>query len=212
MVESINRIFEYFPDLSAKQKSQFEQLGPIYRDLNKKINVISRKDIDSLYVRHVLHSMAIAKFIQFKPDTEVVDLGTGGGFPGVPWAILFPEVRFLMIDGTAKKIRVVNEVVEHLGLDNGVGYHKRSEELRKKFDFVLARAVTRLDKLIPLARPLISSQNKNAIPNGLITLKGGDLSAEIQEVAKQNYIEHLPLTKYFSEEFFETKSIVYVQG
>ena len=156
--------------------------------------------------------MAIAKYTDFKPGTEIVDLGTGGGFPGVPLSILFPEVRFLMIDGTAKKIRVVNEVTQHLGLDNGMGYHKRSEELRKQFDFVLARAVTRLDKLIPLARPLISPQNKNAIPNGLITLKGGDLEEEINEVSQQNYIEHLPISKYFDEDFFETKSIVYVQG
>jgi len=211
LVKDLERIFNYFPDLSAGQKEQLTQLGPLYLDLNQKINVISRKDIEQLYVKHVLHSLAIARFISFTPGTEVVDIGTGGGFPGIPLAILFPESKFLLIDGTAKKISVVNAVIQAIGLDNAVGYHKRSEELKKTFDFALARAVTRMDKLFPLCRHLISPDHRNGLPNGLIMLKGGDLKEEIKEVSSSAHIEQTPISNYFEEPFFETKSIVYAQ-
>lgn len=211
MVNTIDVILKYFPDLTEQQKERFAYLGTLYSTLNQQINVISRKDIESLYTKHVLHSLAVAKFISFKAGSEVVDLGTGGGFPGVPLAILFPDVRFLMIDGTAKKIKVVNEVISELELDNAAGFHKRSEELDMTFDFVLARAVTRLYKLLPMSQHLISKSHKNAIPNGLITLKGGDLTEELSEIPKHLYKEEIPISKYFVEEFFETKALVYVQ-
>ena len=186
-------------------------MGPIYQELNKKVNVISRKDIDELYIKHILHSLSIAKFSSFADGTELVDVGTGGGFPGIPLAILFPECRFLLIDGTAKKIRVVNEVIQELGLDNAVGYQQRSEELKKTFDYVLARAVTRMNKLIPQCRHLISKTQLNPLPNGLITLKGGDLTEELKEVKKQGYFEQVTLSIFFEEDFFETKSLIYAQ-
>lgn len=211
MVTDLHKIFQYFPNLTDNQKEQFTQMGPLYLDLNQKVNVISRKDIQELYIKHVVHSLAIAKFTSFVENTELVDLGTGGGFPGIPLAILFPECRFLLIDGTAKKIGVVNEVIKELGLTNAVGYQKRSEELKQTFDFVLARAVTRMNKLIPQSRHLISKDHRNALPNGLITLKGGDLEEEMQEVNKQGYFEKVELSDYFSEPFFETKSLVYGQ-
>ncbi len=211
MVKDLERIFHYFPQLTELQKDQFTQMGPLYLELNQQVNVISRKDIQELYIKHILHSLAIAKFTSFVEDTELVDLGTGGGFPGLPLAILFPQCRFLLIDGTAKKIGVVNEVIQALGLQNAVGYQKRSEELKQTFDYVLARAVTRMNKLIPQCRHLISKNHRNALPNGLITLKGGDLTEELQEVNKQGYFEQVALIDYYEEEFFETKSLVYAQ-
>jgi len=211
MKSDLDKILEYFPELSQEQTKQLHLLGPCYIDLNAKINVISRKDIESLYLKHVLHSLSIARFLQFKPGSKVLDLGTGGGFPGIPLSILFPETNFLLIDGTAKKIKVVNEVKESLGLENVAGLHKRAEELKMQFDFVLARAVTRLDKLLLWTNKLIDPTNKHARPNGLITLKGGDLKEEIKEVSKSNYVEQKNISDYFSEEFFETKSIIYVQ-
>ena len=211
MVTDLDRIFHYFPHLTDKQQAQLTQMGPLYHELNKKVNVISRKDIDELYIKHVLHSLSIAKFSSFIKGTELVDVGTGGGFPGIPLAILFPDCRFLLIDGTAKKIKVVNEVINELGLENAVGYQKRSEELKKTFDYVLARAVTRMNKLIPQCRHLVSKQQINPLPNGLITLKGGDLTEELKEVNKQGYFEQVTLTTFFEEPFFETKSLVYAQ-
>lgn len=211
MQKDLDRIHSHFPELSAQQKEQFQLLGPLYMDLNAKINVISRKDIDALYLKHVLHSLAIARFLKFSPGSSILDLGTGGGFPGIPLAILFPESNFLLIDGTKKKITVVNEVIYAIGLENAKGLHKRSEELKMSFDFVLARAVTRLAQLIPLCQKLISKENKSILPNGLITLKGGDLTEEIKEVSKQTYVEEKKISDFFEEPFFETKSIIYVQ-
>lgn len=211
MKKDLEKVFDYFPELTPVQKKQLQLLGPSYIDLNAKINVISRKDIESLYLKHVLHSLSIARFLQFKPGSTILDLGTGGGFPGIPLSILFPETNFLLVDGTAKKIRVVNEVKERLGLENVAGLQKRAEELKMQFDFVLARAVTRLDQLLLWTNKLIDPENQHARPNGLITLKGGDLKEEIKEVSKNNYVEQKNISDYFSEEFFETKSIVYVQ-
>ena len=212
MVSTASLIFKYFPELSVAQKEQFIQLDQLYRSLNQKINVISRKDIDALYLHHVLHSLSIAKFIPFTDGTFVVDVGTGGGFPGIPLAILFPEVKFYMIDGRSKKISVVNEVIQALGLRNATARHQRSEELEGEFDFVLARAVTRLEKLIPLTMHLVSDNKQNAIPNGLITLKGGELSEEISEVKPSYYVEEKPISDYFDEGYYETKKIIYVQA
>lgn len=211
MVVDIVRISHYFPKLTDKQRQQLEQMGPLYKELNQKVNVISRKDIDELYTKHILHSLAIAKFTSFPAGTELVDVGTGGGFPGIPLAILFPECKFLLIDGTAKKINIVNEVIQELGLDNAIGYQKRSEELKKTFDYVLARAVTRMNKLLPQVRHLISKEQHNPLPNGLITLKGGDLTEELKEVDTQGYFEQVELSIFFEEPFFETKSLIYGQ-
>lgn len=211
MVTDHSIITKYFKELSPRQTNQIEQLAPLYRDLNQKVNVISRKDIDALYLHHVLHSLSIAKYISFRSGTKLVDVGTGGGFPGIPLAILFPEVEIFMIDGRSKKIGVVNEVIEELGLENATAQHQRSEELKGKYDFVLARAVTRLDKLIPLTYHLISDTDKNSIPNGLLALKGGDLNAEIAEVGKQHLVEINPISNYFDEEYFAEKQLLYIQ-
>jgi len=212
MVSDISILSKYFNELSEEQLSQFKLLGPLYKKLNQQINVISRKDIDSLYIHHVLHSLSISKFIDFVPGTKLLDLGTGGGFPGIPLAIMYPDCQFLMVDGTAKKITVVNEVIEQCGIQNAMAMHKRSEEMKMEFDFVLARAVTRLNKLIPMCQHLISDEQFNVLPNGLITLKGGDLEEEIEEVSKQHSVEQVPINTFFSEPYFETKSILYIQG
>ena len=211
MVVDTDTLIQYFPELTQQQLDQFRKLGPLYEELNQKVNVISRKDIASLYLHHVLHSLSLAKFIKFRPGSFVVDVGTGGGFPGIPLAIIFPESKFYLIDGTAKKIAVANEVIAALQLDNAIAKHQRSEELKMKFDFVVARAVTRLNKLIPLTAHLISKDQSNAIPNGLITLKGGDLSEEIKEVSGRHKVERTAISNYFKEEYFETKQIIYVQ-
>ena len=205
-------IKKYFPNLTETQIVQFEQLQALYSEWNEKINVISRKDIDNLYERHVLHSLVIAKEFQFQQGAEICDLGTGGGFPGIPLAIYFPEVRFTLIDGTGKKIKVVNEVIEALGLKNAKGRQIRAEELKQHFDFVVTRAVARLEKLIPWSFRLLKKKQKHAIPNGLIALKGGNIREEVEALSNNEYIEIYQLSDYFDEEFFEEKCLVYVQG
>lgn len=208
----VSIIYKYFPDLSDLQKKQFEQLEPFYKDWNSKVNVVSRKDIDSLYLHHVLHSLSIHLFLNFKEGSQVLDLGTGGGFPGIPLAILNPDVYFLLADGKNKKIKVVQTLIEHLGLTNVKAIHKRSEEIKIKFDFVLARAVTRLEKLLPMSLHLISKKHQNILPNGLIALKGGNLTEEIEEVEPQNPVEQIPISEFFDEEYFIEKSILYIQA
>lgn len=201
----------YFPNLSAIQYQQLEQLGQLYQEWNTKINVISRKDIDQVYDRHILHSMAIAKFIRFQEKANILDLGTGGGLPGLPMAILFPETNFRLIDGTRKKITVVNAIKEELGLKNVVARQIRAEELKERFDFVICRAVASLDKLFEWSLPLLSKKEKHAFPNGLITLKGGDLEAEANALPRGSYVDIVPLSQYYQEPYFEEKAIVYVQ-
>lgn len=205
-------ILNYFPQLSERQLALFEQLGPLYRDWNQKINLISRKDIDNLYERHILHSLAIAKFIRFQPEARILDLGTGGGFPGIPLAIFFPQTRFKLVDGTRKKIHVVQDVIEQLALENVEAQQIRAEELKnEKYDFVVSRAVASLDQLLLWSRPLIRSQQKHAIPNGLITLKGGRIEPEIKALPKGEYVETYPLKKWFDREYFDEKYLLYVQ-
>ncbi|HFC01247.1 MAG TPA: 16S rRNA (guanine(527)-N(7))-methyltransferase RsmG [Phaeodactylibacter sp.] len=206
-------LLDYFPDLTEKQLHQFAQLDGLYAEWNAKINVISRKDIEHLFEKHILHSLAIAKIIDFAPHSDILDLGTGGGFPGIPLAILFPEVNFMLVDGTRKKITVVNEVVQALGLKNVVAQQARAEELKgKKFDFVVTRAVATLDKLMMWTQRLYKKQHQHAMPNGLIALKGGNLKKEIKTLGKGHYVEKTSVWDFFEGEFFEEKFIVYVQG
>ena len=200
-------ITDYFK-LTARQAEQFAQLDALYRDWNSKINVISRKDIDNLYEHHVLHSLAIAKWIPFQPDTTILDVGTGGGFPGIPLAILFPECRFVLADSIGKKIKVASEVAKALGLTNVVCKQERVEEEKEKFDFVVSRAVMPLPDLVKLVRKNISNKHRNAIPNGLIVLKGGDLQAEVAPYIKT--AEIAPCSKWFKGEWFETKQLIYL--
>ena len=204
-------ILKYFPNLSDTQKAQFAALDVIYREWNEKINVISRKDIDNLYTHHILHSLAIAKFITFKDGTKIIDLGTGGGFPGIPLAILFPNCQFLLVDSINKKLHVINAVVEELNLTNVTTKHARVEEMKDKCDFVVTRAVAKVDKLLPWSRKVLSSSQKNLYPNGLIALKG-DLREELNLLPKFEYRETSQITKYFNEPYFEEKYLLYVQG
>ena len=227
-MEIINK---YFPALSAVQQERFAALDALYHDWNSKINVISRKDIDNLYEHHVLHSLGIAEIINFRPGTRVLDLGTGGGFPGIPLAIFFPEVHFHLVDSIGKKIRVCNEVISALGLENVTTQHARAEEIKyqkspkklrkgeepapaegllaERFDFVVSRAVMPLADLVKISRPHISQRQQNALPNGLIALKGGELEHEAAAVKSEKLIT--PLSDYFQEEYFLTKKVVYVQ-
>lgn len=204
-------IQKYFPELTSIQIDQFSQLKALYVDWNSKINVISRKDIDNLYLHHVLHSLAIAKYVNFLPGADILDLGTGGGFPGIPLAILFPESNFYLADGTAKKIRVVNEVVDALGLDNARGHQMRVEELKIKFDFVVCRAVTTIDKLVLWSSRLIKENQIHGQPNGLIALKGGNIKEELKLLPGKPYVDITKLSEYFKEEYFEGKHVLYVQ-
>ena len=201
-------IEKYFKELSDEQRKQLAALDELYHDWNEKINVISRKDIDNLYEHHVLHSLAIAKFIRFKPGTEILDFGTGGGFPGIPLAILFPECRFKLIDGTGKKIRVAQEVSNAIGLKNCTPEHLRGEDERGKFDFVVSRAVMPRPDLMKIVRKNISRQQRNALPNGVICLKGGDVQAETQPF--RHIVETAELTSYYNEEWFKQKHVIYV--
>lgn len=199
-------ISEYFK-LTDRQAEQFAQLDALYRDWNSKINVISRKDIDNLYEHHVLHSLAIAKFLPFQPGTTILDVGTGGGFPGIPLAILFPECRFMLIDSIGKKIKVATEIAAALGLNNVTCKQERAEEEKQKFDFVVSRAVMPLPDLVRLIRKNVSGKHKNAIPNGLIVLKGGDLQKEIRPFKEA---EVTPCSQWFKGEWFDSKQVIYL--
>ncbi len=202
-------IRKYFTDLSDQQLDHFDQLGTLYKEWNSKINVISRKDIEQLYERHILHSLAIAKIIQFKPGTTILDVGTGGGFPGIPLAIFFPETSFLLVDSIAKKIRVVNEIASALKLQNIKAEHLRVEEVKQKFDFVVSRAVTAFPRFVEMVRSKVSAQCKNVLPNGILYLKGGDFEEEISPFSEQ--IKVYDLRNYFQEEFFETKKLIHLR-
>lgn len=209
----MNEILKYFPDLTDLQKYQFEQLLPLYKEWNEKINVISRKDIDNMYTHHILHSLAITKVITFKDRAEVLDLGTGGGFPGIPLAILYPSVSFLLVDSIGKKIKVVQEVATALGLKNVEARHTRAEDIKnRKFDFVITRAVASLDKLVAWCFPLIKKQHIHALPNGLLALKGGNMKEEIKALGRGHYAEVNSIAKFFKNPYFEEKVVVYVQG
>ena len=201
-------ILKYFPHLSDKQKAQFAALYDLYIDWNSKINVISRKDITNLYEHHVLHSLGIAKYIDFKPGSKVMDLGTGGGFPGIPLAILFPDTHFHLVDSIGKKIKVATEVAHAAGITNISTRHCRAEEEKQLFDFVVSRAVMPLTDLLKIIRKNISKEQHNALPNGLICLKGGEMTHEVMPVKNQTVI--YDLKDNFEEEFFETKKVVYV--
>ncbi|CAN5198346.1 16S rRNA (guanine(527)-N(7))-methyltransferase RsmG [soil metagenome] len=201
-------IFKYFPHLTEKQIQQFKALQPLYEDWNAKINVISRKDKENFYLHHVLHSLAIAKIILFKPQAEILDVGTGGGFPGIPLAILFPEAHFHLIDSIGKKIKVVNQVVEALELGNVKAEQKRAEQVHEKYDFILSRAVTRLGIFHQWVKHRIKKEYFHSQKNGLLLLKGGDLKEELEEAKVKHKI--FPLKDHFEEEYFETKVVVYV--
>ena len=204
----MNEILKYFPHLSEEQQRQYAALYDLYSDWNSKINVISRKDIDNLYEHHILHSLAIAKFIGFKAGTNILDFGTGGGFPGIPLAIMFPEVNFKLIDGTGKKIKVATEIAIAIGLKNVVAEHLRGEDEREKYDFIVSRAVMQLSDMIRLMRKNISRTQHNALPNGFITLKGGDLTEETKPY--KNIANVLPLSEWFEEDWFKGKNIIYI--
>lgn len=202
-------ILQYFSDFTQKQLQQFADLFDLYKDWNSKINVISRKDIDNFYLKHVLHSLAIAAVIEFEPGTQIIDIGTGGGFPGVPLAIFFPDVQFHLVDSIAKKLRVVNEVSQSIGLTNVTTQHTRAEEIKnRQFDFVVSRAVAPIKDLWKWGYPLIKKGNKQELPNGLICLKGGDLVQEISESAVRPRI--IPIDKIFKEDFFKEKYLLHI--
>ena len=205
-------IHKYFPDLSDNQYRQFELLWDAYREWNDKINVISRKDIDNLYLHHILHSLTIAKFIQFKDGSKILDLGTGGGFPAVPLAIMFPNVIFTAIDGTRKKITVVNEVKAIAQIENLTALHARAEEHRKKYEFVVTRAVAKIERLKEWSMNLIDPNNqRHGQPNGIIALKGGRIKDETNDLSKKDYFETYPLNNFIDEPYFEEKYILYLQ-
>ncbi len=201
-------ILKYFKNLTDLQKNQFEQLQNIYSEWNSQINVISRKDMEHFYERHVLHSLGIANFINFSPNTKIIDVGTGGGFPGIPLAIMFPEVDFTLIDSIGKKIKVVNAVIEHLDLKNTEALQIRAEEFKGKYDFIVSRAVTTLPGFYSQTKHLLSTKQNNAITNGILYLKGGDLTEELQPFKKQVIVSEL--SEVFEEPFFQTKKIVHL--
>lgn len=201
-------ISTYFPDITSIQQQQFARLRELYEFWNEQINVISRKDIDLLYERHVLHSLGIAKVMRFKPDTRIMDVGCGGGFPGIPLAILFPEASFYLVDSIGKKIKVVNEVAASLQLQNVRAEHKRAEEVKEKFEFIVSRAVTEFPAFYKWVQNKISKEQFNALPNGILYLKGGDLDEEFKDFKKR--VVFYELKDYFKEEFFETKKVVYL--
>ena len=200
-------ILSSFSNLSGKQKEQFAQLGPLYAEWNERINVISRKDIEALYLRHVLHSLGIAKVQPFLPGSRVLDIGTGGGFPGIPLAILFPETEFVLVDSIGKKIKVVSEVARGLGLENVEAVHGRAEKQKSQFDFVVSRAVTNMSDFVKWTRNKFSKESRHPLANGILYLKGGDLQEELKPFPKARIY---PLSEYFIEDFFETKMVVYL--
>ncbi len=202
-------IQKYFPDLSDRQCNQFIQLKTLFEEWNAQINLVSRKDMENFYERHVLHSLSISKMLEFKTGTSILDVGTGGGLPGIPLAILFPECQFHLVDSIGKKIKVVNEITTSLELTNVVATHCRAEQVKDKYDFVLSRAVTRMSKFLPLVQNSIKQDNLNVLPNGILYLKGGDLRQEMQEIDADYDV--LELNGIFDEEFFETKKVVYVR-
>jgi 16S rRNA (guanine527-N7)-methyltransferase len=204
----VSIITKYFPDLTPHQVEQFTQLMDLYTHWNSQINVISRKDIDLLYERHVLHSLGIAKVTQFAPGSKIMDVGTGGGFPGIPLAIMYPEVDFLLVDSIGKKIKVVNEVAAGLGLKNVRTTHERAEKINEQFDFIVSRAVTEFPEFYSWIRNKVSKKNKNEFENGILYLKGGDLKEELKSF--RNRILLFELKNYFTEEFFDTKKVVYM--
>lgn len=203
----MDKILQYFPNLTAHQKQQFEKLYELYIEWNAKINVISRKDIEELYVRHVLHSLGIAKVMSFQSNAKVMDVGTGGGFPGIPLAIMFPDTQFYLIDVIAKKIKVVNEVAKGLGLKNVIAEQKRAELVKDEFDFIVSRAVTNMPDFVSWVRGKIKKDSKHELKNGILYLKGGDLTQELLDF--RTVVEY-PLQQYFEEDFFETKKVVYL--
>ena len=205
----MENILKYFPDITPRQKEQFAALYDLYYDWNSKINVISRKGIENLYLHHVLHSLAIAKYITFKPGTTIMDMGCGGGFPGIPLAIMFPEVQFHLVDSIGKKVRVAAEIANTIGLTNVRTSHSRAEEIKEKYSFVVSRAVMLLPDLVKICRKNISKEQNNALPNGIICLKGGDMTAETAPF--KNCREIVDVSDYFQEEFFKDKKVVYVQ-
>lgn len=205
-MECINK---YFNNLTEKQISQFEKLKPVYEQWNAKINVISRKDMDSFYERHVLHSLAIAKIVSFLADSEILDVGTGGGFPGVPLAILFPQTKFTLVDSIGKKIKVVEEVCKELDINNVTAINSRVEQIDKKFDFIVSRAVTQMPEFVKWVRGKIKKSSKHSLDNGILYLKGGDLT---EELASFKNIQLYEISHFFSEEFFETKKVVYLKN
>lgn len=207
-MSDIKLITDSFKELTEIQKKQFERLLPLFQEWNAQINVISRKDIDELYTRHVLHSLGIAKVIHFKPGTNILDVGTGGGFPGIPLAILFPKSSFHLVDSIGKKIKVVNEITAALGLENLTASHQRAEKVSGTYDFVVSRAVTRMKPFIHWVHQKIKTEGNNDLANGILYLKGGDLAEEMKEV-KRPWSEYL-LTNYFNNPFFETKKVIYV--
>ncbi|ATA88745.1 16S rRNA (guanine(527)-N(7))-methyltransferase RsmG [Capnocytophaga stomatis] len=202
-------ISKYFKNLTEKQIAQFEKLKPVYEQWNAKINVISRKDMDLFYERHVLHSLAIAKVMPFLPDSEVLDVGTGGGFPGVPLAILFPQTKFTLVDSIGKKIKVVEEVCKELDIDNVTSINSRVEQIDKKFDFVVSRAVTQMPEFVKWVKGKIKKSSKHSLDNGILYLKGGDLTEELASFKNVHLYE---ISDFFSEEFFQTKKVVYLKN
>lgn len=204
----MEEILKYFPDLNSHQKEQLVALFPLYKEWNEKVNLISRKDFENLYERHILHSLAIAKFIQFNKDTKILDVGTGGGFPGIPLAIIFPHVKFHLVDSIGKKIAVVQDVIKRLDLQNATCQQIRCEELKEKYDFIVSRAVTSFPEFVNFTKELIKQQQANSIKNGIIYLKGGEINEEITPFKKK--IQVVELNNYFENEFFTTKKIIYL--
>lgn len=204
----MEHILQYFPELTEKQREQMAQLEVLYPEWNAKINVISRKDIENLEVNHILHSLGLVKFVKFTPGTRVMDLGTGGGFPGIPLAIYYSDVTFHLVDRIGKKLKVAQDIAERIGLQNVTFQHGDVKEVKGKFDFVVSRAVMDLGEMVPLVKRFIDSEDRNAVPNGLLCLKGGDLTGEVHKFKNQVLIDEL--SSYFKEDFFKTKKILYL--